>query len=1218
MREDITEQAVWLEQKASEEGYASVDDLLMNNTRRFFELAGQWREQHPEEFDEEPMTQASVLRWMSEEQRQWGDSGIIPATKMAKYANAIGGVVDAIRNGERLDGETVPISPVPPVLRMLNVPSQWITASMNIAHKLFADEATTQHDDPRAGKHREDFEGMTTADVMTMFSDPLMVIRSGRDGNQYEVIANKMGAKGPIMFAVTLDVAPVRGSSARMTVISSGYSLTPGQIVGKMVGGSVIYAKSVAEVHEMYGDAASLNAAYNRGEERSWSKENPGVSPGKSRPQLPLAAKNQLTKQIVRSRDDVVEWAKQRSTAVSRSVLRDSAADAVMDFAVPTSVGRAVRDNLSDAIRGSDGFNFLHRTIATQMHKARINPEFGKVFDLGQKLLDHTAMFAMRAQEKAPSILPDLGKMTLRHAMPWNWGEMSGLKEAENNSLGQLLAEGTLFNGPNPHTGKVFTDAELRAKGMSDSEIDHYREARAAIDQSIDDSAKALLISFARQAGINAEDLDAYAEIPTSLRDTHRHIIADLQSLGKNKAIKDANKVLWEAESLKNHGYAPLMRFGEHTVRVTDANGDVAWFSMHETLADAKRTQAKVSHLGTVETGKLNPIEYQMFGSITPGVIESFANHIPLNSAAEKEAMQDYLRLTTSHRSAMQRMMKREGIAGFSSDATRVLAHYVTSAARQNSKLINDTRLNTAVSAVKDGDIRKEAQLLSQYLREPQEGAAKIRGFLFFNFLGGSIAAGMVNMTQPVLMTYPYLAQYGVGRAGAAMSAGMSATKQWMSSRTVSDPVLRAAMQKAHDQGIISPQEIFQMMAAAETGTSSILGHKFMRLWGMNFAITEAFNRALTFSAAYRIGTDLAASKGLTGTAATEDAYAFSVRAVEDTQGLYNKGNRPNWARESGALGVAGTLAFTFKQYSIAYVEFLKRLWDNGTVGKRSFAIAIGMLWLAAGANGLPGADDLDDIIETALAWLGYPKNMKRVKKQFLMDTFGMSADAADTVLVGVSKFLPLDIQARLGVGNIVPGTSLLNPTKKASVSEMTEPFGPIGGVMANAFKSAQGAARGDVRGAVMPMLPKAIGDLAKGLEMASTGEIRDNAGRLISKADGVDAFVKSIGFQPEDFAIRSRAMRELRNDIDTVRYVQDTYNGMMARSIVEKDSALRDKAQLFIKEWNASNPELRVKSDMATILNRAKQMQLPQIERFVKATPAAQRAMVRETLNGM
>ncbi len=44
-------------------------------------------------------------------------------------------------------------------------------------------------------------------------------------------------------------------------------------------------------------------------------------------------------------------------------------------------------------------------------------------------------------------------------------------------------------------------------------------------------------------------------------------------------------------------------------------------------------------------------------------------------------------------------------------------------------------------------DVGAEAVKLYDYVTKPQEEAAKLRGFLFFNFLGGSLAA--VRSTTP-------------------------------------------------------------------------------------------------------------------------------------------------------------------------------------------------------------------------------------------------------------------------------------------------------------------------------------------------------------------------------------------------------------------------------------------------------------------------------------
>ena len=46
------------------------------------------------------------------------------------------------------------------------------------------------------------------------------------------------------------------------------------------------------------------------------------------------------------------------------------------------------------------------------------------------------------------------------------------------------------------------------------------------------------------------------------------------------------------------------------------------------------------------------------------------------------------------------------------------------------------------------------------YVSEPGEEMQALRGYMFFHFLGGSLASAMVNLTQIPLMTFPFLSQY--------------------------------------------------------------------------------------------------------------------------------------------------------------------------------------------------------------------------------------------------------------------------------------------------------------------------------------------------------------------------------------------------------------------------------------------------------------------------
>ena len=921
---------------------------------------------------------------------------------------------------------------------------------------------------------------------------------------------------------------------------------------------------------------------------------------------------------------------------VSQAIKGASASQWIASAEIKNETASKARDWLSDSIMPTEKghFNWWHKTVGTQLHKARVNPDFGKVFDIAQKFMSDITMFAQRAESFAPSILPRSDSIAgLFNQKAWKEFKAgnplsiakvlnTGLGEEDNRLVADALNAGTLENGADPRTGVVWTDAQLKSKfNMTPEQIGYYREARAVIDQSLDDMALAEIIRDARIAKVDERLLDGLAQVSAPLD----RVAAVLDStLGKMRDRMEANgeDILHVMELqgrirlkvkdnalLKKSGYAPLMRFGKYTVSGFDNTTQEPVFFMFESKSEALRAEIALkgdTQMSEVERNELNEEKFKLFKGISPSTIETFANNSEL---AHDPVFQDYLKMAVANRSAMKRMIHRKGIVGFNNDATRTLAAFVLSNSRSASNNLNAANISAAVLNIKEGDVQQEATKLVEYINNPTEEAAKLRGFMFFQYLGGSLAAGLVNMTQPVLMTFPYLSQFGVKNSAQHMATGLKDTSNWFLHKDVKDADLQAALEKAQGIGITAPQEIFQMIAAAQGSAGSLAGHKFMRMWGANFAITEAFNRVLTFSAAYRVGREM--TPAALKEAGFKDAFEFAERAVEDTQGIYNKGNRPNWGR-----GAIGATVFTFKQYSIAYMEFMKRMWGTGKIPKKQFVVATTMLILAAGLSGLPGADDLDDIIETVGHWLGYATNSKKWKHEVLTSLLG--EDAANFALYGVSTlpFMPLDVQGRLGMQNLIPGTGMFNPVKKEKAREITEVVGIAGSFAKTTLESLDYAAKGNLTAAAKGMLPKTFKDAYQAYEMATTGEYRDVSGRKVMEATGGDAIVKAIGFQPSEIARESRAMNLRRADIEIHNAKADELNGKIARAIVDKDPEARAEAMKELRQWNLDNPELRIKYNPVAIKQRVNKMRATRMERFIKATPQTMRSEMKAALN--
>ncbi|MEK7421579.1 MAG: PLxRFG domain-containing protein, partial [Pseudomonadota bacterium] len=464
--------------------------------------------------------------------------------------------------------------------------------------------------------------------------------------------------------------------------------------------------------------------------------------------------------------------------------------------------------------------------------------------------------------------------------------------------------------------------------------------------------------------------------------------------------------------------------------------------------------------------------------------------------AATRKVFDEYLKLTKNNHSALKRLIQRKGIEGYSHDVGRVVANFIYSNARQGAAGLNAGTMDRAINDIpkEQGELKDLAMGLRSYIRDPQEEGQAVRGMLFAQYLGGSLASAVVNMTQPFAVTLPWLSQFGGIRAAGSQMA--RALKDMGTRGMKYEPDLAHALKSAEDDGVVSPQEVHQLMAQARgagglrsgDGTRSgdaraAAGNAWERAkvaWGQPFALAEQFNRRSTFIAAFRI----AKAQGM------PDPGAFARKAVLETQFVYSKAAKPVWAR--GAVG--GTL-FTFRTYSVSYLELMQRMWkQGGPEGKRAVGWALVMLLLMGGAGGVPFMEDAEDLIDGVGQMMGYNLSSKQWRKEALAGIVGK--ELAEFMEQGISGLpgAPIDVSGRLGMGNLLPGTGLLL-TKQSRERDLLEVVGPAGDLVSRGF-----AAGRELVGGVMNLDPSAAGRAAlevsptavrnafKGADMAASG----------------------------------------------------------------------------------------------------------------------------------
>jgi hypothetical protein len=940
----------------------------------------------------------------------------------------------------------------------------------------------------------------------------------------------------------------------------------------------------------------------------------------------------------------------------------------------PVINGSTTGDFRDNYARGASDWvkNLLHsdarvgwwaKSVGTQQHKALTLPEFRPVYDEGQAFLSDISKYANGSADLALDLLPRIeGFKDFFKKTP---------HKADIEKVTDALYAGTLFGGGSPLDGRVWTDAELKQgravdrngvsmqafKPMNDNQVGLYREALAATSKSLDELGKSLVHRIVRQHGIGFDREMSLEDVVAVVNDKIENNLADLGAELEN--LTDADKIKDEAadiaetndngrpgagaraadeyrrqtkqeaervqaeidelESLKkqvadiaaktkglqDHGYFPAMRFGKYAVHVVDPTTEKQlFFGLFESQTKANLAAGELKKQypeAAITRAIMSQEQHRLFQGLSIDALETFADYITGENGepiAKDPLVQGFLKAAMAERSVLKRHIHRKGIAGYSEDMPRVLASFTTAAARHTAMNYHGAEMGKLAQDIKSGDVKDEAIKLVRYLQDPQEEAQGIRGFLFMQFLGGSIANGLVNMTQPFMVTGPYLTQ---------TTSASDAAIQLMKAAAVKPEKLTGAeaqaYQRAHREGVVSPQEIHQLRA--QTGglplAKNLALRKLSYLWGSIYSLTEQFNRTTTFIAAYRI----AEKKGL------DNPYAFAKKAVEETQFVYNKGNRPNWAR-----GPVGATVFTFKQFSISYLELMKRLYDKD---KKAFALMALMLIAAAGIEGLPFAEDIEDMVDTVGQWMGYATNSKKKVRQWAMNILG--PDFSQIALRGVSglPWMPVDVSARMGMSNLIPGTAMLKQSEKNKARDVIELAGPIGQFIPTEDtmlgRALERLGKGDIMGAVKAGAPRAIQAAAKGAEQLQTGQARDIKGKKITTVTPGEAVLQMAGLNPAGVARESQRIGIVQQDIDLHNRMKSEIAEQWARGVADKEPAEVRAAREKLARWNADNPELRIAVNSQSIQQRLKEMRMTREERFVKHAPKETRAGVRAAL---
>jgi hypothetical protein len=509
--------------------------------------------------------------------------------------------------------------------------------------------------------------------------------------------------------------------------------------------------------------------------------------------------------------------------------------------------------------------------------------------------------------------------------------------------------------------------------------------------------------------------------------------------------------------------------------------------------------------------------------------------------------------------------------------------------------------------------------------------------------LGGSIATGALNLISAYTNGLPFLASYnpkngfgggfGAGPAvvqfhiaakqvGALGMTNMKAnTAEFYDTVAKSKDLQTRYGLEAHEaefiareirEGAMIPAQTNALINTARGQISSGFYRKFVDGWMLPFNLTEQASRRTLGLAAYRLEYERQIGAGQSESKAKEAARRFAVDALNLTMGEYSVLNRPPAWRS----GIQSFL-YMYKVFPTTSIQLFSNLSRGGKIAM------LASLWLLSGLQGLPFAEDLEDLIDTLAQALGFKSGSIRMEiAKFIDDVFpGMSPYFLQGL---VNSAVPADIAGRVSVGNVLPGTGIL--LSGADVGrELTDIAGPAPSALLGSAKFFADLMRVpfsdriqliDVaREAPVTML-RAAGDT---VAYAKSDAIVDRRGYVV--ADDANAGViaaRLLGFYPAAAAQQYSAIRVATRVAD---YQKDVVSGFRQAWIKAKlggdDARARDIVSA-VNDWNAGakGTGLMIDNFVKNSQTALKEAQRPAGERTLRTLPKAGRADIEKAFD--
>lgn len=688
--------------------------------------------------------------------------------------------------------------------------------------------------------------------------------------------------------------------------------------------------------------------------------------------------------------------------------------------------------------------------------------------------------------------------------------------------------------------------------------------------------------------------------------------------------------------AIKSRPFFPFMRFGRHYVIQKDAAGNTVHFETFERLGLKSAEKQQLQRADDLrkqfpgypepEIGVL-PEAASPFVGLPPMLLEEIRNKLTL-TPSQNDAL-DNLMYNHSTATKFPRAFKQNYTKGYSMDFQRSFARYFFYAGKYYARAEHSWELNDDIRAARlvGGNTATQiANFMSDHLKntvlEAKGDYGILKGGIFLWAMGYVPAAATQNLTQTPMITFPYLAgKFGDIKATRAITKAMSQMSSFYRRGAYEKTGVREmeAFDYGIKNGILTESQASELAAASQSMNllRGIGGNTVQRNWqafmeksAWMFEMAEQWNRRIAYRAGYNL--------------ALENPNAAIVKEATDAyKGEFNKLASRYGDRQYAAAIITASYVTTKTQYEYARpfrARFMRgRLPGTLFVFKTYMANTLWMLAnnksdvlprflvvsaLMGGLAGIPGYEDLRDILKALGHWMNKDFNVEHALRDFVNSHFDGKIPP-DMIIGGMARRgygIPalLDLLGSFATGT--PGRGFdgkqqgqnvpfpvldrhraitLGPLLPVELGKLFDPTDDVNRTIAEQSQRASGAVFSvgfNLYKAIMDnklaatdpkrwerAIPRELGDLTRTWRAFSEGRERSRGG--VNSAPTIADFNWRDSEQAAEMVAMAAGYNPLR--------VQAKWDSIMAKAEVEKFYEMQQKTlfgQLF-EARKAANP---------------------------------------------